>query len=156
MHGFTQEVPNLSGVELSLPVASVSPATNAAVEVHAAIVGAGTGLPWQRSQKVCASCTSRTEQQHACLCVCMYIKKSFQVGAVALTNATAAGALVQVPLDLDWVVSQAEEAGNITLNGWAIDLVLSVMTRTDGSKVNVTLFDDRRGVPFLLLTHNAW
>lgn len=75
---------------------------------------------------------------------------------MALTNATAAGALIQVPLDLDWVVGQAEEAGNTTLNGWAVDVVLSVVTRADGSKVNVTMFDDRRGVPFLLLTHNAW
>lgn len=78
-----------------------------------------------------------------------------QLGAATLTNATAAGALVQVPLDLDWVVGQAQE-GNATLTEWAVDIVLSVAARTDNSKVNVTLFDDRRGIPFLLLTHGAW
>lgn len=56
----SQEVPNLSSVELSLPIASVSPAANAAVEVHAATVGPGARLPWRRGQQVClyTSCNS--------------------------------------------------------------------------------------------------
>lgn len=49
----SQEVPNLTGVELSLPVASVSPSANATMEVHAAMGESGAGLPWQRGQQVC-------------------------------------------------------------------------------------------------------